>query len=339
MEASADANSPTSGLVWYGGIGSMMSPTALSLRKIFPSKSIWCSIDGFRKIFVKPSGMATLYKDEGAVVHCVAHLITSEELKILEGREPPSQDLKGTLRSGTEAGEVIDVKVSISLAVCLHGLKPENVAERARVRQEGGSAMGFYQKTTENGFNVGIFGREEFNTAAEVYVNDAPVGVPTSVTRICPEAAPPSARYHSLMVEGAKASGFSTEELALLESMETAPRKAESECLRIQRNPEASDTFFTKEDIQAKASTEALLVFRGMVFRSDSWQPGKLPPMMQAHFGAGADVAAFMSTQFYDPLYGFPPTDPSTDWPGWAMMEDMACGFMLKGAVHIGFLR
>jgi hypothetical protein len=339
MGATTDADLPMPNLIWYAGIGSMMSPTALSLRKIYPRKSLWCSIDGFRKIFVAPSGMATLYRDEDAVAHCVAHLITPEELKILEGREPPSQDLKATLRSGVEAGDVIDVKVSISLAVCLHGLRPENVPERARVTQEGNSALGFLQATTDQGFNASILGSQEFNTVGMVYVNDVPVGVPALVTQVCPEGALPSARYHALMVEGAKASGFSTEELDLLQSMETVPRKAESECLRMQLNPEASETFFTKEDIQAKASTEAMLVFRGMVFHSDAWKPDKLPPMMQPHFGCGADVAAFMSTQFYDPLYGFPPTDLSTDWPGWASLEDMACSSFLKGAVHVGVLR
>jgi len=334
-EASRDADS----LVWYCGIGSMMSPTALSLRDIHPSKSIWCSIDGFRKVFYKPMGMATLFKDEGAVADCVAHLITPAELKILEGREPPSQDFKGTLRSGADAGKVIDVKVSVSLTVCLGGLKSENVKDKARVTQEGVRAMGFYTATVEQGMKLSVFGFDAFNTTGVVSVDDVPVGVPTSVGQVCPEEALTSARYHALMVEGAKASGFSAAELAVLEAMETVPRKSESECVRVHRDPNVSETFFTKEDIQAKASSEALLVFRGMVFRSDTWQPDKLPPMMKPHFGAGADVGTFMSTQMYDPLYGFPPSDPSMDWAGWPQLEDMVCGFMMKGAVHVGFLR
>lgn len=285
-------------------------------------------------------GMATLFPEEGAVPHCVAHLITPAELKELEGREPPSQDLRGTLRSGEDAGKVIDVKVSISQAVFLQGLTaPDSAPERARVKQEGANTMGFYVGSTEQGINVSLMGPMEFNTTGVVSLDDAPLGVPTGVSLVCPPEALPTARYHALMVQGAKASGFSAEELAALEAMEVVPRKAESECARAQRNPEVSDVFFTKEDIVAKAPTEALLVFRGMVFRNNAWSPDKMPPPMRTHFGSGSDIAAFMSTQFYDPLYGFPPSNPSEDWAGWAQLEDMACGFMLKGAEHIGHFR
>lgn len=118
--AAADSREPPR-RVWYCGIGSMMCRAALELRDLRPAETLAVELQDCRRIFTQPGGMANLVYAEGQTAPAVAHYVTDKEMKLLEGREPPSQLLRAVVLTTRPAqlakppldGEVIDVYCSV----------------------------------------------------------------------------------------------------------------------------------------------------------------------------------------------------------------------------------
>jgi len=317
-----------SDLVWYLGIGSMMSPIALGMRGIQPVQSLLCEIQDHRKVFYANDGMATLIPEDGAVAQAVAHQMTRNALAVLEAREPPSVPVSARLR-GDVPGEVIINGVASVAAdfEFLEGVRAQPDQVKASIEQEGTGARGRITMVTNDGVHVSRFGSTEFDTTGVVMIGDQPANVPLSVSRVPPVPCKPSARYLDLMIEGARAVSMDEAEVANLAATPCTPRKSEKELKRLPFNATASDHFFSIADVQ---KDDTLRVIRGKVF--------KLPKPQRPLGSAEADLALMASTQMRDPLYGSPPSDPTQPWDGWGFVEDMICSF-LPGLKHVGWIQ
>lgn len=73
--------------IWYLAIGSMMNPISLYLRDLIPLKSYPATCVDHKVVFRHPSGMADIENCEGAQFDAVVHLLTEEQMKILDGLE------------------------------------------------------------------------------------------------------------------------------------------------------------------------------------------------------------------------------------------------------------
>jgi len=71
----------------YFAIGSMMNPTSLALREIFPKHSWPAELFGYELVFRGVGGMASVEMKESAVVHGVLHALTSKEMDVLDKLE------------------------------------------------------------------------------------------------------------------------------------------------------------------------------------------------------------------------------------------------------------
>ena len=110
--------------VWYVGIGSMMNVTAIKLRNIHPTISLACLIHDHIRTFMDPVGPASVETSIGKIVPAVAHMITQEEMVVLEGREPPSKMLKATIDSSLDSvwnGFTITSYVSVGVTSSITG--------------------------------------------------------------------------------------------------------------------------------------------------------------------------------------------------------------------------
>mmetsp|Transcript_25392 Transcript_25392/g.46884 ORF Transcript_25392/g.46884 Transcript_25392/m.46884 type:complete len:330 (-) Transcript_25392:140-1129(-) len=309
--------------VWYFGIGSMMSPIALGLREVRPTRSVWCEILDHRKVFYAPHGMATLVPEKGEVAQAVAHEITEAELRELESREPPSVSMQARLR-GSEGCDVVVTGVA-SLYQKFFFLKGIYGKTGQRVIQPSTGAFGRITAVGEDGVNVSVFGPGDFDAAGAVWVDDSASGVPASVIPTPPVMCPPSARYLELMIEGAKAVGMAEEELQKLVETPCTPRKSVDELQRLPKDGAVAKRYFSMADVEQAGS---LRVARGMVF--EHGMAANTP------FGRG-DIALFLAKQMRDPLHGEPPLDLTQQWSGWPFIEDMICT-MFPGLKHIGWL-
>eukprot|EP00747_Dinoflagellata_sp_TGD_P187123 gnl/TRDRNA2_/TRDRNA2_44621_c0_seq1.p1 gnl/TRDRNA2_/TRDRNA2_44621_c0~~gnl/TRDRNA2_/TRDRNA2_44621_c0_seq1.p1 ORF type:complete len:348 (-),score=60.28 gnl/TRDRNA2_/TRDRNA2_44621_c0_seq1:157-1110(-) len=306
----------------------MMNGTALRLRGIRPARSLWCEIEGHRRIFYAPPGAATLYPEVGAVTHAVAHDITAAELKILEDREPPSAAVTLRLR-GSDAphDDLVQGVVSLGLTFFLRGIGGFAMKVDDMVAQATSGAGGRIVAVSPEGLTVSRFGHALFDTDGAITVNGKTAGVPVLVERAPPAPATPSARYVNLMVEGAKSVNMPDSEIRKLAATPCTPRKAPEERRHLPVRNDAS-RYFSPAEVVGN-----LVVFRGMVFeRSSSGLPGFFSR-------SGPDDAAILLSQtFYDPMYGLPPDDPLLPWEGWGFIEDMLAN-MWTGCKHVGWMK
>lgn len=317
----AGSNDDSPKKVWYFGIGSMMSPIALGLREVRPTRSLWCEILDHRKVFYAPAGMATLVQVKGEVAQAVAHEISEAELKELESREPPSVSLQARLR-GPEGSDIVVTGVA-SPADAFFLLKGIHAQIGQRVTQPSTGAVGRITAVNADGINVSRFSQAAFDAVGVIWADDNECGVPASVIRTPPVTCPPTARYLELMIEGARAVGMDHAEVQKLVETPCTPRKSADEFQRLPTDSTVARCFFSTTDVRQVPS---LRVARGMVFECKNPTP----------FGHG-DLAMFFAKQMRDPLDGEPPRDPSQPWSGWPRIEDMIC-LMYPGLKHIGWL-
>ena len=186
---------------WYAGIGSMMNTTALKLRGITPLASLACRIPAYKREF-SPFGFATLvpvtrehaYDDAShAGVHtdAVAHLLRDQDLLALEQREPESTLLTAVIDTTLASpwqGKAVAVAVSIS------STPPEAASAGLAVLGQLGAG------SAVPGTGSGICASSPLRSG----------GIP-------------SARYHALMVEGAREAGMAANALALIEGFAHLP--------------------------------------------------------------------------------------------------------------------
>lgn len=72
---------------YYCAIGSMCNPISLQLRKLSPVKSFPCSVPGWQLVFRGQGGMGSIEPDENACMHAVVHLMSKEDMIVLDGIE------------------------------------------------------------------------------------------------------------------------------------------------------------------------------------------------------------------------------------------------------------
>lgn len=329
------------GHVWYCGIGSMMSQVALGLRGIRPKKSSWCEIQGYTRIHEAPGGMSTIFPEVGSVVQAVAHQITPAELKLLEAREPPSSWIDVRLRDGNAVVGTVTAAVSIwNNVLLLQGLGSQNFSTgfRSRVAQNSSGAFGFLQGYTEDSMTVICRNSShKFDTDGVVTVNQQPIAVPVRVERTRPVASLPSARYVDLMVEGALAVDMDSAEINKIKSTSHTPRVNSSDLRKFSKCNTSTLRAFSRQELEALPNP---VVFRGMVLmdptaESTTTASPNTNNTQISQLRLGLD--AWLSTQFYDPLYGKPPGNPLEPWAGWDWIEDMAVRFFPKH-VQIGWV-
>jgi hypothetical protein len=70
--------------VKYFAIGSMMNPTSLGLREIYPTHSVPGELYGYKLVFQGAAGMGNVEEEKGAVAHGVLHTITPVEMLALD---------------------------------------------------------------------------------------------------------------------------------------------------------------------------------------------------------------------------------------------------------------
>lgn len=325
--------------VWYLGIGSMMSLSALRTRGVYPSQSRWCEILGYRRVHYPHVGMATLVPEIGATAHALAHEITQAEMVILEGREPPSHQVRARLRGSTE-NVTIDGLVSLAKFVELRGVCWQS--ERAisadnfvGVLQESSGARAYIVAASKEGITVIIHQQATFDRIGVVTtLDETALGVPTEVLPGVPISAPPSARYLDLMLEGARAVGMDESVIAAFASTPCVPRKAVAELRRLPLDPAVASCYFSEAELRAQQ--ELFAVFRGRVLRlPDSGQSLFWRPALAEH--EPLDASLRTAKQFYDPMHGAPPDDPHQPWAGWPYIEDWAAG-TYQNWRHVGWL-
>lgn len=327
--------------VWYLGIGSMMSPTALRIRGVQPVQSRWCEIEGYRRIHYPFLGMATLVLEKGASAHAVAHLIAQDELVILEGSEPPSHTVPARLR-GPNGGATVQGLVSLARFVELKGLRvkftPPTVGDNSKVQgvmQESSGARAYICNATPEGITVIVHDESSFDASGVVTnMKEEPLGVPTAVLPGRWQASPTSARYKDLMLEGAHAVGMDEAVIATFAATPCMPRKTAAEHRRLHMDPAVANCLFPEAVL--RADTQRFVVFLGRVLERprDLETPVFARGVMQDH---SIDTGLNISKFFYDPVYGEPPDDPHQAWSGWRQVEDWA--FNSYGEYkHVGWM-
>jgi len=314
--------------VWYVGIGSMMNGTGLRLRGIQPSNSYWCEILDHRRIFYGP---ATLVPESGETVHAVAHEMAPQELKMIEAREPPSKTVRIALRSGPNAGAVVDAAASVDFRIFLLGVMAQREQVGKRAHQETSGASATVVSVTGGGIELNFSNRIPFDTCGTVTIDGVPAAAPSAIAFPPPPEALPSARYISLMVEGARAVDMDPAEIQKIASTPCSPRKSPSDLSRIPISDKAQRLFSDQE-----LRNGDYRVFRGLVLapEGDSWWRGSI-----RLYNGTPDVSFDLSRQIYDPFHGIPPESPYDPWGGWSFIEDIAVnGPWLRGYVHVGWV-
>jgi hypothetical protein len=322
--------------LWYLGIGSMMSITALGIRGIRPLRSAWCEILDHRRVHYPPHGMATLVQDEDATAHAVAHLITQAELATLLALEPPSVQVRARLH-GDSGEAIVDGNVCIARFIDIHGIHfegacTEDGGQVVAVEQETSGARAYIVRASSNAITVVSHDDVTFDCTGSLILNATELGVPSAITDGSPMSSPPSARYVELMLEGARAVGMDRQVVDEIESITCVPRKSSGELLRLHTDPAVETCHISEMEVRARKDT--LAVFRGRVMQkpsgadlfSNRWESEE--PL---------DVALRMSKFFYDPVYGVPPDDPHKAWPGWDFVEDWAARTFTDWR-HIGWV-
>jgi hypothetical protein len=77
----------SNGDIYYFAIGSMINPTSLNSRKVFPSVSVPAVLEGWALKFTGKSGMATSVFDGESSFHGVVHQVSSSEMEVLDAIE------------------------------------------------------------------------------------------------------------------------------------------------------------------------------------------------------------------------------------------------------------
>ena len=70
--------------LWYFAIGSMMNPTSMQLRNLFPRRSKPGILHGWSLVFRGPGGMGDIKEDPEGSFHGILHELTTAEFKHLD---------------------------------------------------------------------------------------------------------------------------------------------------------------------------------------------------------------------------------------------------------------